>query len=426
MRLAALVLLLAACGGDDQLLAPAQVASFPLAAKSELDVLLLIDNTVNGDNQRALSVVPDQLFALGNASLHIGIATSDLGTTGSLDGRAAPGQPIGSGNPGGCSGSGQDGVLQVKGDVVVSGSYLAIGSDGSTNFQGTLADTLQKMILQIGVAGCGFEQTLAGVDQALTNPANAGFRRPDASLAIIVLSDEDDCSVRDSAFFDPSQTSPLGPVTSFRCTKQGVTCDQDLGSAGAKTNCRPSEGNEYIEDLSDLLAPVKASETDPLRLAISAIIGPPTPFAVEDRALAPGNAPLPALAQSCNYTDSAGMLTVADPAVRIAAWTAALNGQTYDICQNDYSDTAAGINHQLSGVLVGDRCLHELIPAGTTCDVRSGTTIIPPCPVSGAACYTFVTDDAQCATTPGHQLVQLTDEAALTAPSVVVTCQLPE
>jgi len=35
-------------------------------------------------------------------------------------------------------------------------------------------------------------------------------------LAVVILADEDDCSVSDPTFFDPSSAT-LGPLQSFRC-----------------------------------------------------------------------------------------------------------------------------------------------------------------------------------------------------------------
>ncbi|MDB4929197.1 MAG: putative lipoprotein [Myxococcaceae bacterium] len=59
----------------------------------------------------------------------------------------------------------------------------------------------------IGVGGCGLEQQLEAARRALLGEggvasANAGFLRPEATLAILVLSDEDDGSVRDCRFHD--------------------------------------------------------------------------------------------------------------------------------------------------------------------------------------------------------------------------------
>jgi hypothetical protein len=63
-------------------------------------------------------------------------------------------------------------------------------------------------IATLGTNGCGFEQPLGALDKALTVHAapggpNEGFLRSDAALAIVVLSDENDCSTEDTTIFDP-------------------------------------------------------------------------------------------------------------------------------------------------------------------------------------------------------------------------------
>src|ERR1041385_8192526 len=60
------------------------------------------------------------------------------------------------------------------------------------NYSGTLEDTFTQ-IANAGTNGCGFEQHIEAVKRALNNnPANAGFLRPTAYLAVILILDEDD------------------------------------------------------------------------------------------------------------------------------------------------------------------------------------------------------------------------------------------
>jgi hypothetical protein len=75
-------------------------------------------------------------------------------------------------------------------------------------------------LLSMRANGCGFEQPLAAVRRALIDHAepgglHAGFRRPDAPLGLLIVTDEDDCTVADPAFFDPAV--PTGWPDGVRC-----------------------------------------------------------------------------------------------------------------------------------------------------------------------------------------------------------------
>ncbi len=69
-----------------------------------------------------------------------------------------------------------------------------------------------------GSSGSAFERGLEGAYQALTGPKittgwNSGFIRPDAYLAIIIVSDDDDS--RDDTVSDHEVTDPGAPPVSF-------------------------------------------------------------------------------------------------------------------------------------------------------------------------------------------------------------------
>jgi hypothetical protein len=78
----------------------------------------------------------------------------------------------------------------------------------------------------------------------LTSDANAGFSRSDAHLAIILVTDEDDCSMLDSVLMQQA-TDVFGPLQSFRCTAQGVECAEEIDTAGIKTDCRSRADSAY-------------------------------------------------------------------------------------------------------------------------------------------------------------------------------------
>jgi hypothetical protein len=69
----------------------------------------------------------------------------------------------------------------------------------------TVADPNSALALQVacltsvGTQGCGFEQQLASVARATSRENQAWFFRENAGLGIVVVSDEDDCSMDDAA-----------------------------------------------------------------------------------------------------------------------------------------------------------------------------------------------------------------------------------
>lgn len=436
--LAPALALVAACSGNAA--RTAEVAAFPAAARTELDIVLVIDNSASvADHQQGLAAALPDLFAAlaarpgGLPDLHIGVTTSDLGTSGvGFPGHPAPaiGTP---GQSGGCGGPGDGGAFLVRGGANVAGTFISDVAAGSgarlTNYSGDLSTQLATMITGVGASGCGFEQSLAAVEAAFANPANTGFRRADAGLAVLVQSDEDDCSVRDPAFFDASDTGPLGKLESFRCTTQGVTCAEALDAAGPKTACEPTVGNGYMADTSELVAAVTTAEPDPVRRAVAAIIAPPTPFAIELRSPGAGAAATPALAHSCTYTDGNDALEVADPAVRTTAWASALGGATYSICVTDYAPIASAFAKQLLAVVDGDPCIHGRLAGGaaTICTVLEDSTPVPDCATAtaGATCWKLVADAQVCAGTETALRVEIDRTTPGTpAATIRVACEL--
>jgi len=148
------------------------------------------------------------------------------------------------------------------------------------NFAQPAEDTFMALGA-LGTMGCGFEQPMEAMYKALDgNPANNGFIRPDAMLAVIFVTDEDDCSASNPQLFDNTQTdinSTLGPLTSYRCFEFGVTCDINSRThQGTRQNCLPRE------DAAALLHPMSRYYNllyglkDPGELVVAAIGGPVT------------------------------------------------------------------------------------------------------------------------------------------------------
>ena len=115
---------------------------------------------------------------------------------------------------------------------------------------------------------CAWEQPLEAMILALTQnyPENFNFRRPDAHLVVVFLTDEDDCSATTADLFNP-EAETLGTYNSFRCWRWGVRCDQEWElneqhDLESYTGCRPRteyEGGKlrdvsrYVNELTPLV-----------------------------------------------------------------------------------------------------------------------------------------------------------------------------
>jgi hypothetical protein len=422
LRVAAL-LALAACGDDVEVFGePASIEiSFPSVANRKLDLLLQIDDSAAGgaEVQLALSQsLPALLDALSSVTgslpdLHVGLITSDLGTLGSAS--DVPGEAIGQLGSGGCAGSGKNGQLHTYG-AGVTDSFLIDEDDGAngrrTNYQGTLLTTLASMIRGAGGGGCGFEQPLHATRRALGHPANQGFVRADAHLAIVLLSDEDDCSFTDPGLVS-ADTSVLGPLQSFRCTSEGVTCDQPIDEVGVKTGCRPREDSAYLESTETTRTFLTDLRPDPSSLTVAAIVGDLTPFEVQPRSPPGGGTPVLGLANVCSGVAPMA-LTAMNPGVRTAALARSFGGRgvVTSSCSPDLGPQLREIGRLLKHPL-GVVCLDSshladsstepgIQPACKLTEIADGIeTPIRACPLDGD-CFEIVADAAACAETSNH------------------------
>jgi len=422
-----------------------EVVALRAVPDRDLDLLFVIDNSPSmADKQAALADgfprMIDRLAELdgGLPNLHIGVITSDMGTQGSA---APPGPPIGTLGRGGCAGLGDDGALRHAGDPALPGGFIVDVADPASaggrarNYTGELRDEVMRLV-QVGDGGCGFEQHLAALARAFSNPANAGFVRPDANLAVVVLADEDDCSLRDPALLgsDPA----LGPLQSFRCFEHGVVCDPDAPrTPGDKRGCRPRDDSALVEPVAPLVAALRAVKPDPRQIMVAAVVGDPAPVAVALTAQ-PG-ATLATLAASCTFDGPAGA-EHADPAIRLAAFLAGFPGrsQLTSICSADLSAPLDAIG-ATAKQLVGDPCIDTTAladtspapgvqPACDVFDVRDSAIdqpmLLPSCDSGAADCYTIAPDAAACPAGDEHLRLRLRRAASVAADTWThVRCQ---
>jgi hypothetical protein len=431
------------CGSSSSSAPPVvrtQVALVPVEVRHDLDLLYVLDDSPSTLEPQIYlkNAFPSFLAELGAVrglpSLHIGVVSIDLGTQGADD--AQPGASIGSG-PGSCSGVGKAGKLLTNGTTLVNGTFISDIDNGdgtrSTNYTGTLTNAFAA-IASIGSNGCGFEQPLEAMKRALdNNPANVGFLRPEVPLAIIIVTDEDDCSFSHSSLLG-TDTATLGPLQSFRCTRFGVLCNEagattdEMNNLGAKGACHWNQDSAYLTHEDRYTTFLDGIRPDRRDVFFGAIAGPPTPFTVEQRTPPGGGSAVPALAHSCQYTAGDGSTSVADPAVRIEELTRNVARSRFElVCASDYTAVEIAMARELRGLL-GDSCLTRDIAMPADCEVfdqtLTGETEVPPCATDVATdCYRLVADPA-CTTSQQLRIDVVRSVPAPAGTMVAARCRL--
>lgn len=245
--------------------------------RREVDVLFMIDNSSSmTPKQRVLAqAIPKfiQRIDATGADYHIGVITSDIGTL-PPGGGAFPGQN----DPSCATPSGDDGLLQARpctsrmqnptqeftqacaslcpdSSFVPSDRFIA-KTNGVHNISGHAGDPTapQKAFQCIGLvgdAGCGVEGQLESARRSLDGhrSENSGFLRNDSVLAVIFITDEDDCSVQLAQranlspldmSCDPSNPDPAYGCYNldYRCLAKDIACNEPLDAPGAKTGCK--------------------------------------------------------------------------------------------------------------------------------------------------------------------------------------------
>lgn len=254
-----------------------EAKDIPVKINRDLDLLFLIDKSPTMEDEQAglTANFPRFIQVLrqidgGLPNLHLGVISQDLG---------AGGMTVG----GNCSGAGDNGNLlatpRVPGCTPPNGSFISdlenTSGGRTTNYAGSLEDTF-SCIASLGPQGCGFEQHLGSLKKALVgNPANATFLRPDAFLAIVIISDEDDCTARDPQLYNPGNTA-AGPFADFRCFEWGWECDEGtMGrTPGSYSNCRPRTNSPYLFHPDSFIQDIKSLKSDEKKIIVATMMGP--------------------------------------------------------------------------------------------------------------------------------------------------------
>jgi hypothetical protein len=356
----------------------------------KIDLLFMVDDSSEMDTGQAnlkasLPALMDVLKGLpgGLPDLHVAVVTSDMG--------AGDGSSIM-----GCSVTGDGGVFrfQATGGCASTGldrgaTFLTStgGINPQTNFGQQDITAVLQCIITVGANGCGFEHQLASVARALGADGspppqeNQGFLRLDAVLAIVLLTNEDDCSApAGSALFDPTSSqlsSMFGPTENFQCNEWGHLCTPPGGGAqvrpsrfapnnlatdvvtyspaGGPNNCVSSEAQGMLSPVGagGFADRIRALKTDPRnQILVAALAGPPTEYTVTWRtAPTTDTGPWPQMKHSCG--GQASTIGFADPGVRIHQFVSQFANGLFDTyCQADYTSALGTMAGKLSQLIV--------------------------------------------------------------------------
>ncbi len=336
----------------------------------DVDLLFLVDNsnsmreeqanlTANfADLIGALVIPPDQ-DADGatdwNAvrTLHIGVISTDMGTSGLTITTCDEAE------------RGDDGVLQNLPAAEMAGcdatypKFLTFDADLGDAPDAVAPDF--ACIATLGTGGCGFEQQLFAVEKALTvhaaeGAANEGFLRADAVLAILMVTDEEDCSISDPSIFSDDDT--LGPLN-LRCFNNFEMVRPVDEFVDSILSVKPGHPERIVVSAITGVPPDLVQLTsDQLRSSdimttedFDAILDDPRMIETVDFSAAGGGN---RLVPSCDVPG----LGVAFPPRRIVELIRDIdsvgnNGLVQSICQADWSDSTRAISNLIGRAIPG-------------------------------------------------------------------------
>jgi len=262
--------------------------TFKQTVNHQLDLLVMVDNSssMNPLQAKMSTQLPSFLDALKDQStgqypdLHVAVVSSSFGGGAwSNVNQCASGSHPGDDQGNFQQGPGGAGAGTCTG-LHAGETYLKNGDGTSANppnFDGKIGDVFQCMAL-LGDSGCGFESQFESVYYALAKSLkqagstdddnhdshNGGFLRPTAVLAVVMLTNEDDCSVAsNSLLLDPGVNSAmdptgLGALQSYRCNEFGHLCDWSAG-----TQVPPPHGYNFNTNQFDLAMGTFRTPTGP-------------------------------------------------------------------------------------------------------------------------------------------------------------------
>jgi len=385
-RVTCVLMTMLALGGCDtrelKPIDPAVSQSFEIDVRGstgDVDLLFVIDDSGSMDDEqeslrreipqlvRGLTSPPlgDDGQPLWNAaeSLQIAIVTSNLGTNGFPESSDRVGRA--------CSANGN------RGD---DGGLLACaGGAVSTWTAGDDVDAFVESIgacADVGIDGCGLEQPLLAGVRALDA---AGFPREGSLLGVVVLSDEEDCSLADPAiFFSGDET---GRLLNQRCYTDPTSL---VPVADIVRGFR--EGRDS-DDL--IFAALVGIPEDLGASAPDAILADPRMDYVLSATNDLGVEP------ACRRSESGTLVGEAAPGRRYIEVAQQLDGLVASICAESYQPAIAELTRRIGGRVEGICATRNLTPAddgSVRCSVKETLPLGMTCDDLVARTY-LMTDD---------------------------------
>jgi hypothetical protein len=354
----------------------------------DIDILFLIDDSPSmaeeQTNLRAnFRAFMDELKKIpgGLPNVHIGVVSSDLG---------AGSTPIGSGacaRPGGARG-----IFQTKPTCMLDASSRFISSfnnETMNNFQGDITQAF-SCIADLGARGCGYEHQLQATRVALyesITQENRGFLRENAFLAIILITDEDDCSAETNSNLFTDDAAFPGTTASFRCAQTGHLCDgkaPPISEFSAQLdNCKANDGGRLIK-VQDIVQSIRDLKKRPdQQILVSGIFGWPNTqntMGHQYRYIRQGAQGID-LAPICQYRDGDAM-----PGLRLKQFVESFgaSGSFFSICQEDFTPALRQIGEKLAAKL-GNPCISAPVvdTNGSMAGVQPDCQVIDRIPAAG-------------------------------------------
>ena len=262
----------------------------------KLDMIFMIDNSASMKPKqdklakqfpRLIDALKDPAMNPALPDMRIAIINSDVGT----------------GRSGSCSPQyGDRGRFQMR-DTTCGANpgarWLEFDANGKGNFAGELPAVFGCLAKAVGVGGCGFEQPLQALnlalnlkDEATGRTQSADFLRPDALLAIVLLTDEDDCSMPLESLLAQTNLSAT-ESWSLRCATRAHQCQAknlsyptsaefsaNFDDCQARTDTCPDgeSGKDAtscspLADVKKLAESIKAAKGDAERILVASIFG---------------------------------------------------------------------------------------------------------------------------------------------------------